>query len=104
MIHKPSLILADEPTGNLHSSQAREIMELFTKLNQVGGGPTRGRLTSECRAVRRYRPFPNVASIRTHRFGSRRTSSGSDGTSIVNAFVLALTCTLWMAGTGWPLW
>jgi len=36
MIHKPSLILADEPTGNLHSSQAREIMELFTKLNQAG--------------------------------------------------------------------
>ncbi len=36
MIHKPSLILADEPTGNLHSSQAREIMELFTTLNTAG--------------------------------------------------------------------
>jgi putative ABC transport system ATP-binding protein len=36
MIAKPRLILADEPTGNLHSSQAREIMELFTKLNQGG--------------------------------------------------------------------
>ena len=36
MIHKPSLILADEPTGNLHSSHAREIMELFTTLNQAG--------------------------------------------------------------------
>jgi ABC-type lipoprotein export system ATPase subunit len=36
MIAKPRLILADEPTGNLHSSQAREIMELFTKLNQEG--------------------------------------------------------------------
>ena len=36
MIHKPSLILADEPTGNLHSSHAKEIMELFTKLNQAG--------------------------------------------------------------------
>ncbi|MDA1080063.1 MAG: ABC transporter ATP-binding protein [Gemmatimonadetes bacterium] len=36
MIHKPSLILADEPTGNLHSSQAREIMELFTTLNAAG--------------------------------------------------------------------
>ena len=36
MIHKPSLILADEPTGNLHSSQAHEIMELFTKLNSAG--------------------------------------------------------------------
>ncbi len=36
MIAKPRLILADEPTGNLHSSQGREIMELFTKLNQGG--------------------------------------------------------------------
>ena len=36
LIHKPSLILADEPTGNLHSDQAREIMNLFQKLNQEG--------------------------------------------------------------------
>jgi len=30
------LLLADEPTGNLHSSQAQEIMELFRDLNQHG--------------------------------------------------------------------
>ena len=30
VIHKPALLLADEPTGNLHSSQAKEIMELFS--------------------------------------------------------------------------
>src|SRR5437773_12449131 len=36
VIHKPSLILADEPTGNLHSSQGKEIMELFKKLNGAG--------------------------------------------------------------------
>lgn len=36
VIASPDLLLADEPTGNLHSSQAREIMELFTKLNQQG--------------------------------------------------------------------
>jgi ABC-type lipoprotein export system ATPase subunit len=35
-IHKPALLLADEPTGNLHSSQAKEIMELFRELNQQG--------------------------------------------------------------------
>jgi ABC-type lipoprotein export system ATPase subunit len=35
-IHKPPLLLADEPTGNLHSGQAREIMELFRALNQQG--------------------------------------------------------------------
>lgn len=32
----PKVILADEPTGNLHSSQAKEIMELFRRLNQQG--------------------------------------------------------------------
>jgi len=36
VIHKPALLLADEPTGNLHSSQAKEIMELFRELNQDG--------------------------------------------------------------------
>jgi putative ABC transport system ATP-binding protein len=36
VIHKPALLLADEPTGNLHSSQAKEIMELFARLNGEG--------------------------------------------------------------------
>jgi len=36
VIHNPALLLADEPTGNLHSTQAKEIMELFRKLNQDG--------------------------------------------------------------------
>lgn len=36
VIHKPGLLLADEPTGNLHSGQAKEIMELFRELNQQG--------------------------------------------------------------------
>jgi ABC-type lipoprotein export system ATPase subunit len=36
VIHRPALLLADEPTGNLHSSQAKEIMELFTELNREG--------------------------------------------------------------------
>jgi putative ABC transport system ATP-binding protein len=36
VIAKPKLILADEPTGNLHTSQGKEIMELFKKLNNEG--------------------------------------------------------------------
>lgn len=37
LIAKPKLILADEPTGNLHSDQGREIMELFKQLNEHDG-------------------------------------------------------------------
>ncbi len=36
IISKAKLILADEPTGNLHSSQGEEIMELFKRLNNEG--------------------------------------------------------------------
>ena len=36
IIANPKLILADEPTGNLHSSQGQEIMELFKKLHAEG--------------------------------------------------------------------
>jgi ABC-type lipoprotein export system ATPase subunit len=36
VIANPKVILADEPTGNLHSSQGREIMELFRRLNDAG--------------------------------------------------------------------
>lgn len=36
VIANPKLILADEPTGNLHSAQGKEIMELFKKLNDEG--------------------------------------------------------------------
>jgi putative ABC transport system ATP-binding protein len=36
MIATPQVILADEPTGNLHSDQAKEIMELFRRLNEGG--------------------------------------------------------------------
>src|SRR6202049_4441023 len=36
IIANPQVILADEPTGNLHSAQGKEIMELFRTLNEGG--------------------------------------------------------------------
>lgn len=37
LIGNPKLILADEPTGNLQSQQAKEIMDVFKKLNEEDG-------------------------------------------------------------------
>ncbi|RYF70828.1 MAG: ATP-binding cassette domain-containing protein, partial [Cytophagaceae bacterium] len=37
IVAQPKVIFADEPTGNLHSAQAAEIMELFRELNQKDG-------------------------------------------------------------------
>ena len=36
VVANPRIILADEPTGNLHSSQGKEIMDMFKKLNEQG--------------------------------------------------------------------
>ncbi len=36
VVHKPMLLLADEPTGNLDPLLSREIMQIFLDFNQVG--------------------------------------------------------------------
>ena len=36
IVHKPALLLADEPTGNLDPELSREIMQLFARFNQFG--------------------------------------------------------------------
>ena len=36
LISNPKLLLVDEPTGNLHSGQGEEIMQLFAELNKTG--------------------------------------------------------------------
>jgi cell division transport system ATP-binding protein len=38
VVHKPALLLADEPTGNLDPSLSAEVMKLFSQFNQVGVG------------------------------------------------------------------
>jgi len=36
LVHKPKLIIADEPTGNLDSINTREIVDLLLKINEIG--------------------------------------------------------------------
>ena len=36
IVHRPSILLADEPTGNLDHAYAEDIMDLFESFNQVG--------------------------------------------------------------------
>ena len=36
VVHKPALLLADEPTGNLDPALSSEVMKLFAQFNQVG--------------------------------------------------------------------
>ncbi len=36
IVHRPAILLADEPTGNLDAAYANEIGELFRSFNQVG--------------------------------------------------------------------
>ena len=36
IVGQPKLLLADEPTGNLHSEQGKNIMDIFQKLNEEG--------------------------------------------------------------------
>ena len=36
VVGQPKLLLADEPTGNLHSDQGKQIMDIFQKLNEEG--------------------------------------------------------------------
>src|ERR1700722_9863094 len=50
VIASPKLLLADEPTGNLHTTQGEQIMELFKRLSDEG--PTIGQVTpSEANAA-----------------------------------------------------
>lgn len=36
IVTRPTILLADEPTGNLDPAMAREVMQIFTRFNEVG--------------------------------------------------------------------
>ncbi len=52
VIHHPSLLLADEPTGNLHSAQAKEIMELFSGIEPARDDDRAGHALRNKRCLR----------------------------------------------------
>ena len=77
VISNPKVILADEPTGNLHSSQGKEIMELFRKLNE--GGTTIIQVThSEANAALRQPDHSAARRLDRRRVASSQRTAPSD--------------------------
>ncbi len=72
LINDPSLILADEPTGNLDSKTGKEIMDLFTELNKKG------------RTVIMITHDPNLAKIYADRVINLKDGSVEDRTDVIN--------------------
>ncbi len=69
VVNDPSLILADEPTGNLDSVNGEEVMQLLTTLNSEGTTHCDGDALT---ASRRIRPAGGEHARRTHPFRERR--------------------------------
>ena len=72
LINDPSLILADEPTGNLDSKTGKEIMDLFTELNKKG------------RTVIMITHDPNLAKVYADRVINLKDGYIEDRTDVTN--------------------
>ena len=78
VIHKPPLLLADEPTGNLHSGQAKEIMELFRELEPAGNDDRAGHALGGERRLRKPH-HSNAGRMAGRRHSQSNTHSTSRG-------------------------
>ena len=80
VIAKPKLILADEPTGNLDSQMAREIMDLLERINEQGTTIVMVTHSPECAARARRPPGLRPPSCPTRYNGApSRAASRSPG-------------------------
>ena len=92
LVNRPSLILADEPTGNLDSATSNEIMALFQQLN-TEQGITIILVTHEA-DIAAYAQAADYLSRRSGDFRSGQRTSDREGGALMQAWLMTLRIAL----------